>query len=106
MPTFLWANGAQSLMTKNNDKKTKFLIPSPSIASESPKVSLIETHKKSRDVVKVLLTLTPFVTMNGRKVKYCVTCANLATQEACFDVGDNVTSVEKYCDACAMTVLR
>lgn len=39
-----------------------------------------------------------------KKLKYCVTCANLATQEAYFDVGGGVIVIEKYCDACAAKV--
>jgi hypothetical protein len=58
-------------------------------------------------MAKFLLTLKPFVTtVKEKKLKYCISCANLATQEACFDVGENVTIVEKYCDMCAMKVLR
>ncbi len=36
----------------------------------------------------------------GRKTRYCVSCANTATQEAIFTV-DGATIVEKYCDSCA-----
>ena len=36
-----------------------------------------------------------------RKSRFCLTCGNVATTEALFDVGDGVTVIEKYCDACA-----
>ena len=36
----------------------------------------------------------------GRKTRYCVSCANTATQEAIFTV-DGATIIEKYCDSCA-----
>lgn len=53
-------------------------------------------------MVKSLISLKPFVhSPKEKKLKYCSTCANLATLEACFDVGDGVTMIEKYCDACA-----
>ena len=56
-------------------------------------------------MAKILLTLKPFVpTGKEKKLKYCVTCANLATQEAYFDVGGGVIVIEKYCGACAVKV--
>ena len=39
-----------------------------------------------------------------RKSRFCLTCGNVATIEALFDVGDGVTVIEKYCDACAKQV--
>jgi hypothetical protein len=56
--------------------------------------------------MKLLLTLKPLVPDITKKPKHCITCENLATQEAYFDVGENVTIIEKYCDKCAMKVLR
>jgi len=53
-------------------------------------------------MVKSLISLKPFVhSPKDKKLKYCSTCGNLATLEACFDVGDGVTMVEKYCDVCS-----
>lgn len=58
-------------------------------------------------MIKLLLTLRPFaVTGREKKLRFCITCANLATQEACFDVGEGVTVMEKYCDLCAKKVMR
>jgi hypothetical protein len=58
-------------------------------------------------MIKFLITLKPFIRpSNGKKLRYCITCENLATQEACFDVGQQVTIIEKYCDKCAKKVLR
>jgi len=36
-----------------------------------------------------------------KKQKYCSTCDRPATVDALFDVGNGVTSIEKYCDACS-----
>jgi hypothetical protein len=36
----------------------------------------------------------------GRNPKFCVTCGNIATKEALFNV-DGAVLVEKYCDMCA-----
>jgi hypothetical protein len=36
----------------------------------------------------------------GKNPKFCVTCGNVATKEALFDVGEAMI-IEKYCDACA-----
>jgi hypothetical protein len=33
-------------------------------------------------------------------------CANVATQIACFEVGDNVTVIEKYCDTCVSNIKK
>jgi hypothetical protein len=56
-------------------------------------------------VVKSLIALKPFVhSPKERKLKYCSTCGSLATLEAYFDVGDRVTMIEKYCDACSRKI--
>ncbi len=58
-------------------------------------------------MTKVLKFLRPFVhNPKDKKMKYCSACGKVATQEACFDVGDGATMVEKYCDACAKHVTR
>jgi hypothetical protein len=36
----------------------------------------------------------------GGKAKFCVSCGNIATQEALFNV-DGAMLIEKYCDSCA-----
>jgi hypothetical protein len=36
----------------------------------------------------------------GRNPKFCVTCGNIATKEALFNV-DGAVLIEKYCDICA-----
>jgi hypothetical protein len=36
----------------------------------------------------------------GRNPKFCVTCGNMATKEALFNV-DGAVLIEKYCDKCA-----
>ena len=43
-------------------------------------------------------------THHNGKLKYCISCSNLATVEALFSVGDGVTVVEKYCDVCGKKV--
>jgi hypothetical protein len=56
-------------------------------------------------MIKSLISLKPFVHgPKEKKLKYCATCANLATVEACFDVGDSVTMIEKYCDVCSKRI--
>jgi hypothetical protein len=54
-----------------------------------------------KNMIKLFKHLQPFTLKLKEKPKYCSTCGELATQEACFDVGDGVTIIEKYCDACA-----
>ena len=39
----------------------------------------------------------------GGKTKYCVSCGNMATQEAIFTV-EGATMIEKYCDSCAKRI--
>ena len=36
----------------------------------------------------------------GGKTRYCVSCSNMATQEAIFTV-EGASMIEKYCDSCA-----
>ncbi len=39
-----------------------------------------------------------------RKNRFCITCGNIATTEALFDVGEGVIVIEKYCNICAKQV--
>ena len=48
---------------------------------------------------KIFSLLRSFVDVSG-KAKFCVTCGNVVTQEALFNV-DGAMLIEKYCDACA-----
>jgi hypothetical protein len=57
-------------------------------------------------MVKFLLSQQPIVINPKDKAKYCSTCGNLATQNVCFDVGEGVTVIEKYCYQCAQKVMR
>ena len=38
------------------------------------------------------------------KNRLCIICANIATTEALFDVGEGVIVIEKYCNICAKQV--
>jgi hypothetical protein len=48
---------------------------------------------------KVFSLLRAFVEV-GKKSKFCVSCGNMATQEALFNV-NGAMLIEKYCDTCA-----
>ena len=48
---------------------------------------------------KSFSSLKPIVDVSG-KAKFCVSCGNIATQEALFNV-DGAMLIEKYCDSCA-----
>ena len=48
---------------------------------------------------KKFSSIRAYVDVNG-KTRYCVSCSNIATQEAIFTV-DGATILEKYCDSCA-----
>jgi hypothetical protein len=48
---------------------------------------------------KVFSLLRSFVDVGG-KAKFCISCGNMATQEALFNV-DGAMLIEKYCDSCA-----
>ena len=48
---------------------------------------------------KSFSSLKPIVDVSG-KAKFCVSCGNIATQEASFNV-DGAMLIEKYCDLCA-----
>ena len=50
-----------------------------------------------RSPFKKFSSIRAFVDVD-RKTKYCVSCANTATQEAIFTV-DGATIIEKYCDS-------
>jgi hypothetical protein len=54
---------------------------------------------------KMFMSLRSFTdTRHNGKLKYCISCSNLATVEALFSVGDGVTVIEKYCDVCGKKV--
>jgi hypothetical protein len=54
--------------------------------------------------VKTLRYVEPFTNdPKNKKRKFCATCANIATQIACFDVGE-ATVIERYCDTCVKTI--
>jgi hypothetical protein len=54
---------------------------------------------------KVFTSLRSFTDVRHKgKVKYCVSCGNLATVEALFSVGDGVILIERYCDVCSMKI--
>jgi hypothetical protein len=44
--------------------------------------------------------IRPF-THTNKKTKYCVTCGNIATQEAFFNIGEGAILIERYCDVCS-----
>jgi hypothetical protein len=48
---------------------------------------------------KVFSLLRSFVDV-GKNPKFCVSCGNMATKEALFNV-DGAVLIEKYCDTCA-----
>jgi hypothetical protein len=56
-------------------------------------------------VERNFISLRPFIEHRG-KTKFCATCGNIATQEALFNVGEEITLVEKYCDRCSEKVLK
>lgn len=50
---------------------------------------------------KIFSNLRSIVDNNTGKAKFCITCGQIATQEALFDVGDGVILIEKYCETCS-----
>ena len=54
---------------------------------------------------KVFTSLRSFTDVHHKgKMKFCVSCGNLATVEALFSVGDGVILIERYCDVCSKKV--
>lgn len=57
------------------------------------------------EMEKMFTSLRSFTdTRHNGKLKYCISCSNLATVEALFSFGDGVTVIEKYCDVCGKKV--
>lgn len=48
---------------------------------------------------KKFSSMRAFVDVSG-KTKYCISCGNIATQEAIY-AADGASIIEKYCDSCA-----
>jgi hypothetical protein len=58
-------------------------------------------------MAKFLISLKPFVSTGvNKKISNCITCDGLATQEACFDVGEDIIVIEKYCNKCSEKAIR
>jgi hypothetical protein len=53
---------------------------------------------------KTFSLLRPFVDV-GRRSKFCVSCGNMATQEALFNV-NGAMLIEKYCDPCVQKGIK
>ena len=50
---------------------------------------------------KSLKLTEPFIhSPKEKNVKHYLACADTAAQQACLDIGDGVTMIEKYCDEC------
>jgi len=58
---------------------------------------------KKANMEKIFTSIRSFTEHNS-KTKYCVRCGKIATQEALFNVGEGITLIEKYCDACVKEV--
>ena len=55
--------------------------------------------------LKTLRSVEPFPNERmDEELKLCSICDNIATQKACFDVGDSARVVERYCDVCVKSV--
>ncbi|HEY7573139.1 MAG TPA: hypothetical protein VH796_17390 [Nitrososphaeraceae archaeon] len=55
-------------------------------------------------MIKVFTSLRVYTEVKDshkRKNRFCITCGNIATTEALYDVGEGVELIEKYCDTCA-----
>jgi hypothetical protein len=51
---------------------------------------------------KLLISLKPFINTDAsKKPRNCITCESVATQEACFDVGEDIIAIESYCKECS-----
>lgn len=53
---------------------------------------------------KKFLSVRPLDDVSG-KITHCVSCGNIATQEARFSV-EGATIIEKYCDSCVKKDMR
>ena len=56
---------------------------------------------------KIFTSLRNYTETNDshkRKNRFCITCGNIATIEALFDVGEGVSVIEKYCGICVKQV--
>jgi len=58
-------------------------------------------------MTKILVSLKPLTSFDRKKeARCCMTCDKPATQEAWFDVGGDITVVEKYCKDCSESAIR
>ena len=53
---------------------------------------------------KIFTSLRSVVSVRDGKTKFCKTCGNTATQEALFNVGEDITVIERYCGICVKNV--
>lgn len=50
------------------------------------------------------MSLRSIIAVPNDKTKFCKTCGNTATQEALFNVGGDITVIERYCGICVTNV--
>ena len=50
------------------------------------------------------MSLRSIIAVPNGKTKFCKTCGNTATQEALFNVGGDITVIERYCGTCVKSV--
>jgi hypothetical protein len=65
---------------------------------------MTESHTENNRMEKNFSSIRAFVDVGG-KAKFCVSCGNMATQEALFSV-DGTMLIEKYCDSCAKKKIK
>jgi hypothetical protein len=53
---------------------------------------------------KNFTSLRSIIAVPNGKTKFCKTCGNAATQEALFNVGGDITVIERYCGICVKNV--
>ena len=52
---------------------------------------------------RIFISLRPYADVYNTGKKFCVSCGNVATQEALFNVGGSAVT-ERYCELCSIIV--
>jgi hypothetical protein len=53
---------------------------------------------------RTFLSIRSLTDSLGKKGKLCLNCGKIATREALFDVGSQLTVIERYCSLCMIRI--
>jgi hypothetical protein len=91
---------------KKMGTKTRTVAAAMAIIAASLLINFIGPFVRwyNKQMKKNFMSLRSIIAVPNDKTKFCKTCGNTATQEALFNVGGDITVIERYCGICVTNV--